>query len=151
MPFLGVHTGALAIEQNRAIVRNLIETTLPTLTAGGEPGVIGWRLGLRKGDSSLAAERILYVNYNPGTLIRDEQWLLQAGYEVDTVLGTDGALACRSVGEYAAVLIDEACPLENRKTLIGWLTDNFPGLKILSAAELHKCVTRLRAINQVSS
>jgi DNA-binding NtrC family response regulator len=81
----------------------------------------------------VTAKRILYVNYNPATLTRDEQLLMRAGYEVDTVFGTDGVMACGSVAEYAFALIDEACPLEDRKKLIGWLTANFPKLKILSA------------------
>ena len=82
----------------------------------------------------MAAKRILYVNYNPATLIRDEQLLLRAGYDVDAVFGIDGVMACESVAEYASVLIDEACPLEDRKKLIRWLTANFPQLKILAAA-----------------
>jgi hypothetical protein len=82
----------------------------------------------------MAANRILYVNYNPAALIRDEQLLMQAGYEVDTVFGKDGMMACRSIAEYACVLIDEACPLEDRKKLTYWLTANFPKLTILPAA-----------------
>ena len=82
----------------------------------------------------MAAKRILYVNYNPATLIRDEQLLMRAGYEVDTVLGADGVMACGSIAEYASMFIDEACPFEERRKLICWLTANFPKLKILSAA-----------------
>jgi hypothetical protein len=74
------------------------------------------------------------VNYNPATLIRDEQLLMREGHHVDTVFGTDGAMNCRSVYEYASVLIGETCPWEDRKKLIGWLTTNFPKLKILTAA-----------------
>jgi hypothetical protein len=79
----------------------------------------------------VAARRI--VDYNPATLIRDEQSLMQAGHEVDTVFGIDDAMAGGSVAKYS-ILIDEACPLEDRKKLICWLTANFPKLTILSAA-----------------
>jgi len=82
----------------------------------------------------VATKRILYVNHNPATLIRDEQSLMRAGYEVDTVFGTDGVMACRSVAEYAFVLIDQACPLEDRNKLTHWLEENFPKLTILPAA-----------------
>lgn len=82
----------------------------------------------------MAAERILYVNYNLATLIRDEQWLVRAGYEVDTVFGSDGVMACGSVAEYEFAMIDEACPLEDRKKLAHWLKENFPKLTILPPA-----------------
>ena len=75
----------------------------------------------RHAEKKTPAKRILYVDSNPATLIRDEQLLMRAGYQFDTVFGTDGAMACRSVAEYASVLIDEACPLEDRKKLICWL------------------------------
>jgi len=87
-----------------------------------------------KGDFVVAAMQILYVNYNPATLIRDEQLLMRAGFEVNTVLGADGLLACGSVAQYSSVLIDNACPVEDMKKLICWLTANFPKLKILPAA-----------------
>jgi hypothetical protein len=82
----------------------------------------------------MPATRVLYVNYNPATLIRDEQMLMRAGYEVDTVFGTDGVMVCRSVAECTFVAVDEACPLEDMKKLIRWLTANFPKLKVLPAA-----------------
>ena len=72
-------------------------------------------------DAAMAAKRILYVNYNPATLIRDEELLMRAGYEVDTVLGIDGVMAPKSVAGYASVAIDETCPLEPRKKMISWL------------------------------
>src|SRR5271166_4020757 len=96
---------------------------------------------VRKGDSAVVAERILYVNYNPATLIRDEQLLIRAGYEVDTVFGTDGVMACGPIAECASLLMNEACPSEERKKLIRWLAANFPKLDILSAAWLHKRAT----------
>ena len=89
---------------------------------------------VQKGHTAMAAKRILYVNYNPATLIRDEQLLMRAGYEVDTVFGTDGFMACGPVAQYTSVLIDEACPPEDRKKLIRWLAANFPKLDIVSAA-----------------
>jgi len=82
----------------------------------------------------VATRQILYVNYNPARLVRDEQWLMRAGYEVDTVFGIDGLLACRSVAEYTSISIDEECPWEEREKLISWLTANFPRLSILPAA-----------------
>jgi hypothetical protein len=90
----------------------------------------------------MAAKRICYVNYNPATLIRDEQLLIRAGYEVNTVFGTDGFVARGPVAEYASVLIDEACPSEDRKKLIRWLAANFLKLDILSPAWLHKRAAR---------
>src|SRR5262252_9237246 len=75
----------------------------------------------RKGDTAMAANRTLYVNCNPATLIRDEQALIRAGYDVDSVFGADGLLACESVAEYASVLIDDACPLWRREKMIFWL------------------------------
>jgi len=81
----------------------------------------------------MAAQRILYVSYNPATLIRDEQLLMLAGYEVDSVLGEDGLRACGSVAEYASVLIDDACPLSGRKKMISWLQSTYPKVDILPA------------------
>ena len=79
----------------------------------------------------MAAQRILYVSYNPATLIRDEHLLMRAGYEVDSVFGADGLMACRSVAEYASVLIDDACPLSGRKKMISWLRSIYPKVDIL--------------------
>jgi hypothetical protein len=79
----------------------------------------------------MAANRILYVNYDPETLVRDEQLLIRAGYEVDSVFGTDGLMACGSAVDYASVLIDQACPLEDRTKVISWLKTASPAVKIL--------------------
>ena len=84
----------------------------------------------------MTAKRILYVNYNPATLIRDEQVLMRAGYEVDSVFGTDGLMACESLAEYASVLIDDACPPEDREKVFTWLTANFPKLNVLAVGNL---------------
>jgi hypothetical protein len=86
----------------------------------------------------VTAKRILYVNYNPATLIRDEQVLMRAGYEVDSVFGTDGLMACESLAEYASVLIDDACPPEDRGKVVTWLTTNFPKLNVLPVGKLFK-------------
>ena len=82
----------------------------------------------------VATRPLLYINYNPATLVRDEQLLARAGYQVDTVLGTDGVLACKLLAEDTFVLIDKAGPVDDRKKVIRWLTANFPRLNILSAA-----------------
>ena len=74
----------------------------------------------------MAAKRILYVNYNPATLVRDEQLLMREGYELDSVFCADGVMTCGSVTQYDFVLIDDACPLGERKKLVAWLTANFP-------------------------
>ena len=37
----------------------------------------------------MVAKRILYVNYSPARLIRDEELLMRAGYELDTVFGIE--------------------------------------------------------------
>ena len=84
--------------------------------------------------SQVAGNRILYVNYNPAKLVRDEQKLIRAGYDVDTVFGKDGLEACTSLAEHTSISIDEECPPEEREKLIAWLKVNFPRLNILSAA-----------------
>jgi len=83
----------------------------------------------------MAANRTLYVNCNPATLIRDEQALIRAGYDVDSVFGADGLLACESVAEYASVLIDDACPLWRREKMISWLRSTYPKIDILPTAD----------------
>jgi hypothetical protein len=79
----------------------------------------------------VTAKRILYVNYDPASLIRDEQLLMRAGYTVDSVFGTDGLMACRSVAEYASVFIGGECFPEEREKVITWLRANFPNLNVL--------------------
>jgi hypothetical protein len=88
---------------------------------------------VRKDDSTVPAKRILYVSYNPATLVRDEQLLMRGGFEVDTVFGTDGLMACGSVAEYASILIDDAFPLRGRKKMITWLLSTYPTVNILPA------------------
>jgi|SRR5271165_5292272 len=83
------------------------------------------------GDAAMTTNRILYVSYNPETLVRDEQLLIQAGYDVDSVFGADGLMACGSASDYASVLIDQACPLEDRTKVISWLKTTSPGVNIL--------------------
>lgn len=97
---------------------------------------------VQKDRTALTPKRVCYVNYNPATLIRDEQLLIHAGYEVDTVFGTDGLMAREAVADNSSVLIDEACPSEDRKKLIRWLAANFPKLDILSAVRFHKRSSR---------
>jgi hypothetical protein len=92
----------------------------------------------RKGIPQWLLKRILYVSYNPATLIRDEQLLMRAGYEVDSVFGTDGLMACGSLAEYASVLIDDACPPEERKKVTTWLTASSPKLNVLPVGNLTK-------------
>jgi len=100
--------------------------------------VIAPALCVEKDDPAEATKRVLYVNYDPTTLIRDEQLLLGAGYEGHTVFGVDGVMACRSAAEYAYVLIDETCPREDQSKLICWLAANSPKLDILSPSWLYK-------------
>jgi len=101
---------------------------------------------LHKGDTAMVAKRILYVNYSPARLIRDEELLMRAGYERDTVFGTDGVMACGSVAEHTSISIDEACPLEEKEKLIRWLTGQFPkavcsagGVALTSASTAESC------------
>ena len=79
----------------------------------------------------MTTNRILYVSYNPETLVQDEELLIQAGYEVDSVFGADGLMACGSASDYASVLIDQACPLEDRTKVISWLKTTSSGVNIL--------------------
>ena len=88
---------------------------------------------VQKGDTAMAAHRILYVSYNPATLIRDELSLILAGCELDSVLGEDGLRACGSIAEYASVLIDHSCPHGRRKKMISWLQSTYPKVDILPA------------------
>ena len=80
----------------------------------------------------MAANRILYVSYDPETLVRDEQLLIRAGYEVDSVFGTDGLMACGSaVRLRSGSSLTSACPLEDRAKVISWLKTTSPGVNIL--------------------
>jgi hypothetical protein len=83
----------------------------------------------------MAANRILYVNCNPATLVRDEQLLMQAGYEVDSVFGADGLMACVSLAEYASVLIDRACPIGHTTKMTSWLRLTYPTIGILPTTD----------------
>ena len=88
--------------------------------------------------TGISANRILYVSYDPQSLVRDEQLLIRAGYEVDSVLGTDGLMACGSVSDYASVLVDQACLPEDRPKVILWLKTRFPEVNILPAEWAHE-------------
>jgi hypothetical protein len=81
----------------------------------------------------MGSNRILYVSYDPHTLVRDEELLMRAGYEVASVLGTDGLIACGSVADYSSVLLDHACPVEERPEVISWLKSSHPEVTILPA------------------
>ena len=106
----------------------------PVILEPAQPSERCCNLFNNKRDTEMTSKRILYVNFNAETLIRDERMLMQAGYAVDTVFGLDGLLACGSIAEYTSISIDEACPLQEREKLLSWLKANFPRLSILPAA-----------------
>ena len=81
----------------------------------------------------MSSNRILYISYDPGALVQDEQWLMQAGYEVDSVFGTDGLMVRGSAADYGSIFIGHGCPVEDRRKILSWLKLTSPEVKIFPA------------------
>ena len=66
----------------------------------------------------MAGKRILYVCFNPVLLVSRERALLSEGYDVRTVLGQDGLMAAKEVGDFDLVLIGDEGSLRERSNSI---------------------------------
>ena len=91
---------------------------------------------VRKDDSVKSAQRILYVNHSPATLVSDERLLRRSGYDVDIVFGADGIMACQSLGEYSSIAIAEGYSIEQKQQMVSWLTAKLAKPVILSTSSL---------------
>jgi len=100
----------------------------------------------------MAGERILYVCYDPAWLVLRERVLLGEGYQVSTVLGTDGLMALSQVDEFDFVLLGDEGPLPDRQNALLWLKDEFPRAPViaLSRGAEHLPGSDCRVINSGS-
>jgi DNA-binding response OmpR family regulator len=89
----------------------------------------------------VAGERILHVCYDSTLLIDRERLLLARGYDVVTVLGTDGALGLADTGPFALVVVGDGGPIEDRERAISWLKENFPATPVVALCRLHEHLT----------
>jgi hypothetical protein len=80
----------------------------------------------------MAAERILYVCYDPTLLPARERLLMRQGYQVSIVLGVDGLMALNQVDEFDFVLVGDEGPLGERQSALLWLEDGCPHTSVIA-------------------
>ncbi len=71
----------------------------------------------------MAGERILYVCFDPALLVARERLLMESGYQVYTVLGTDGLMALRPADDVDFILVGDEGPLAERQKAVRWLKE----------------------------
>ena len=79
----------------------------------------------------MAGERILFVCFDPASLIPRERLLLAQGYEVCTVLGLDGLMAAKHIQDFDFILIGDEGPLVERQKSVRWLKEESPLVPII--------------------
>jgi hypothetical protein len=82
----------------------------------------------------MAGERILYVCHDPALLLLRERLLLKKGFQVVTVLGTDGLTALSQVDEFDFVLIGDEGSLAERQGALLWLKEEWPRTHVIALA-----------------
>lgn len=63
----------------------------------------------------MAGERVLYVCFDPTTVLDRERSLLDCGYEVHTVLGRDGLMAVQHIDDVEFIVIGDEGVLSERQ------------------------------------
>ena len=83
----------------------------------------------------MAGQKILYVCFDSSRLVSNELALLERGYDVTTVLGTDGAIAHSAYADYSGVILDDGT-VQDREFVQRWLKDNYPNIPVIAFSEL---------------
>ncbi|MGC2108400.1 MAG: hypothetical protein WA655_02720 [Candidatus Korobacteraceae bacterium] len=73
----------------------------------------------------MTGKRILYVCFDPALVLSRERALLSKGYDVSTVLGHDGLMAARELGDFDLILIGDEGSLPERSDSIRQLKEQF--------------------------
>lgn len=73
----------------------------------------------------MTGKRILYVCFDPALVLSRERALLSKGYHVSTVLGHDGLMAARELGDFDLILIGDEGSLPERSDSIRQLKEQF--------------------------
>jgi hypothetical protein len=78
----------------------------------------------------------LYVCYDPKSLVELERVLLRRGYDVVTVLGTDGLISHVHIGDSSAVLFGAGGSVDELAQAAHWLGERFPAIPVVSLKQL---------------
>lgn len=80
----------------------------------------------------MATKRILFVCFEPASLLQRERVIVSHGYEVQTVLGLDGLMATNNIPEFCFVLIGDEGPLSARQKSVRWLKEELAPVPIIT-------------------
>jgi len=86
----------------------------------------------------MADLKVLYVCFDCSRLVSSELALLKRGYDVTTVLGSDGVIAHSGYADCCRVILGEGA-VEEREFVQQWLRDNYPSLPVIVFGDLHLC------------
>lgn len=89
----------------------------------------------RSSGRHMAGEKTLYVCFDFSRLVSNELALLVRGYDVTTVLCTDGLIAFSGYADYSRVIVDEGAP-GDREFVERWLKDNYPAIPVIVLGDL---------------
>ena len=84
----------------------------------------------------MAGQKILYVCFEFSQLVSCELALLEMGYDVTTVLGTDGVLGLSLEVDFSKVLLGDGA-VEDRQYAKQWLDGNYPDIPVVDMCDLH--------------
>lgn len=80
--------------------------------------------------------RILHVCYDLRLLVAHERLLLSKGYDVVTVLGTDGLISHVQTADCSAVLLGEGASVDQLAKASLWIEERFSGVPVVSLEQL---------------
>src|ERR1017187_662443 len=83
----------------------------------------------------MAVQKIIYVCFDFSKLVSSELALLEMGYDVTTVLGTDGVLALSLDCDYSKVILGDSA-VEDREYVEQWLKGNYPDIPVIPMCDL---------------
>jgi hypothetical protein len=79
----------------------------------------------------MAGKRVLFVCFEPSSLLRHEHVITSHGYEVHTVLGLDGLMATNNLPDFTFILIGDEGPLAARQKSVHWLKEELTPVPII--------------------
>jgi len=83
----------------------------------------------------MAGLKILYVCFDVSQLVSSELSLLEMGYDVTTVLGTDGVLGLSLGVDFSKALLGDGA-VEDRQYAKQWLNGNYPDIPVIDMCNL---------------
>jgi hypothetical protein len=80
-------------------------------------------------------QKVVYVCFDFSHLVSSELALLEKGYDVTTVLGTDGVMAHSNYADCSWVILGDGA-VEDREFVERWLKVNYPSIPVIASRDV---------------